>query len=255
MKKNLKTKNNVGASNEELVPSYFSSYILSSYGAIVSFIQNIKQVNPTSLWIVFTLSTVYILIILLFVVPTFYETMLQHSDFSFSLCSSSVEEGGGKLSYTLSLEPLVRDKSISKLVFNTTGFSLFFPPGKISSTDYDSLPLSLLVIIAKKFIGIFFKESLLTKSLLRKSFSLRNLHSLNMLKSKEELVRFSPRACAPIALELRNTYYINKAHALFNNTQDPSGDRLEGKAMLFCISCFKYALEALEHQGAQTKEK
>nr|QJQ35264.1 hypothetical protein [Fusarium lactis] len=253
MKKNLKTKNNVGASNEELAPSYFSSYILSSCGAIVSFIQNIKQVNPTSLWIVFTLSTVYILIILLFVVPTFYETMLQHSDFSFSLCSSSVEEGGGKLSSTLSLEPLVRDKSILKLVFNTTGFSIFFPPEKISSTDYDSLPLSLLVIIAKKFIGIFFKESLLTKSLLRKSFSLRDPHSLNMLKSKEELVRFSPKI--PIALELRNTYYINKAHALFNNTQDPSGDRLEGKAVLFCISCFKYALEVLEHQGAQTKEK
>nr|QJQ35295.1 hypothetical protein [Fusarium ficicrescens] len=247
MKKNLKTKNNVGASNE--VYSYFSSSIPSSYGAIVSFIQNIKQVNPTSLWIVFILSVAYILIILLYVVPTFYETILQHSDFSFSLCSSSVEEGGGKFSSTLSLEPLARDKYDSKLVFNTTtGFSLH-------NTDYDSSPLSFLVIIAKKFIGIFLKESLLTKSLLTKSFSLRSSHSLNMLKSKEEVVGFSPRACPPIALELKNTYYINKAHALFNNTEDPSGGRLEGKAVLFCISCFKYALGVLEHQASQAKEK
>lgn len=68
-------------------------------------------------------------------------------------------------------------------------------------------------------------------------------------------MRFSPRACAPIALELKNTYYINKAHALFNNTQDPSDGRLEGKAVLFCISCFKYALGVLEHQASQAKEK
>nr|QTK22396.1 hypothetical protein [Fusarium oxysporum f. sp. albedinis] len=248
MKKNLKTKNNVEASNE--VYFYFSSYIPSLYGAIVSFIQNIKQVNPTSLWIVFTLSVVYILIILLYVVPTFYDTILQHSDFSLSLCSSSVVEGGGKLCSTLSLEPIAMNKYGSKLVLNTTSFSIFFPPEKISSTDYDSSPLSLLVIIAKKFMGLFFKESLLTKSL--------RPHSLNMLKPKNELVRFPPGI--PIALvELKNTYYINKAHALFNNTQDPSGRGLEGKAILFCISCFKYALGVLEHQARasppQAKEK
>jgi hypothetical protein len=138
----------------------------------------------------------------------------------------------------------------SKLVLNTTSFSIFFPPEKISSTDYDSSPLSLLVIIAKKFMGLFFKESLLTKSL--------RPHSLNMLKPKNELVRFPPGI--PIALvELKNTYYINKAHALFNNTQDPSGRGLEGKAILFCISCFKYALGVLEHQARasppQAKEK
>nr|SNU77660.1 TPA: hypothetical protein [Fusarium oxysporum f. sp. niveum] len=227
MKKNLKTKNNVEASNE--VYSYLSSYIPSSYGAIVSFIQNIKQVNPTSLWIVFTLSVVYILIILLYVVPTFYDTILQHSDFSFSLCSSRVVEGRGKLYSTLSLEPLAMNKYGSKLILNTpTSFSL-------RSTDYDSSPLSLLVIIAKKFMGLFFKESLC-------------LHSLNVLNPKNELVRFPPGI--PIALvELKNTYYINKAHALFNNAQDPSGRGLEGKAILFCISCFKYALGVLEHQA------
>nr|SNU77830.1 TPA: hypothetical protein [Fusarium oxysporum] len=246
MKKNLKTKNNVEASNEELAPSYFSSYIPSSYGAIVSFIQNIKQVNPTSLWIVFTLSVVYILIILLYVVPTFYDTILQHSDLSFSLCSSSVVEGGGKLYSTLSLEPIAMNKYGSKLVLNTTtSFSIIFPPEKISSTDYDSSPLSLLVIIAKKFMGLFFKESLC-------------LHSLNVLNPENELVRFPPGI--PIALvELKNTYYINKAHALFNNTQDPPGRGLEGKAILFCISCFKYALGVLEHQARasppQAKEK
>jgi hypothetical protein len=133
----------------------------------------------------------------------------------------------------------------SVFVLNTTSsFSIFFRGNyvraeKISSTDYDSSPLSLLVIIAKKFMGLFFKDY---------------IHSLNMLKSKNELARFPPGI--PIALvELKNTYYINKAHALFNNTQDPSGRVLEGKAILFCIGCFKYALGVLESQASQAKEK
>nr|QJQ35511.1 hypothetical protein [Fusarium begoniae] len=198
----LKIKNNADA-----LLSYFRGYMSLTREAILSFTCNkYKEVYPLLLWIVFTLSIIYILVILLYITLVFYDSIIQYT-------SLRKVEG---ISYTLNLEPIAKECG-STFLLNT-------PP------NYDSSPLSLLVIIGRKFMGLFLKN---------------NIHS-SILK---------PNNIYPVTLELKNTYYINKAHALLNNTQESTGRELEGKAILFWVSCFKYALGVLESQASQAKEK